>query len=153
MIWGIISEKGLGPIVRIDSLEEGETTLNRERSLTLLQRYLIQNFPNLKEKKLILQQDNAPAHRYHKINEWLDKKEVKKLDWPPQSPDLNLIEDVWNEIKFRLRGKAFQDKEKLWKEIKKEWKNISNSFIKNLYQSLLRRIEVIEKAKGKNTKY
>ena len=140
-------------IEKIYWLSEGESTLNGERYLKILQRYLLQNYPNLKEQKLIYQHDNAPAHCYHRIIEWLEAKDVQNLNWPPQSPDLNLIEDVWNEIKFRLRGKAFENKDKLWKAVKKEWQNVSKSFIKNLYESLPRRIEALKNAKGSHTKY
>jgi len=39
MVWGVISYHRVGSLVRVDSIEEGETTLNRKRYLTLLQRY------------------------------------------------------------------------------------------------------------------
>jgi len=39
MVWGVISYHRVGSLVRVDSIEEGETTLNGKRYLTLLQRY------------------------------------------------------------------------------------------------------------------
>jgi len=79
MVWGAISSEGVGPLARIDTIEENETTLNGSRYVTLLQRYLLRNYHELKEHKLIFQQDNAPSHRYRGVSEWLEKKEIKKL--------------------------------------------------------------------------
>jgi len=153
MVWGIISIKGVGPLIRIDKIVEGEETLNGERYLKLLQKYLLQAYPGLKEKKFKFVQDNAPSHRYSEVIDWLEEKGVEKLYWPPQSPDMNLIEGVWNEMKYRLRGKVFQNKDKLWTGVKKEWRSISKDFIKDLYESLPRRISALEEAEGKHTKY
>ena len=153
MVWGIISYKGVGPLVRIDKIEEGETTLNGARYLKLLQKYLLQAYPGLKENKLKFVQDNAPSHRCLEVYDWLEEKGVDRMFWPPQSPDINLIEGVWNEIKYRLRGKVFENKDGLWKSVKKEWRSISKEFIKGLYESLPRRIAALEEAEGKHTKY
>jgi transposase len=153
MVWGVISHKGVGPLVRIDSIEEGEATLNGERYLTILQRYLLRNYPTLKEQKLVFQQDNAPSHRYNRVASWIEEKEIEKLVWPPQSPDMSLIESVWNDMKFRLRGKVFTNKDQLWKALKREWRLISPSFIKDLYEGMPRRIGALLEAEGRHTKY
>ena len=153
MVWGIISYNGIGPLVRIDKIEEGERTLNGERYLTILKRYLLRNYSNLANQKLIFQQDNAPPHRYHEVQTWLREKEIVMMNWPPQSPDMSLIENVWNELKFRLRGKAYSNKEKLWKDLQREWKLISKEYIRGLYDSLPRRLQALKKSKGNHTIY
>ena len=153
MIWGAISFDGVGPLVRIDQLVEGESTLNGQRYLILLQRYLLQNYPYLKDKQGIFQQDNAPSHRYWEVLDWLELKNVNTLRWPAQSPDLNIIECVWNEMKFRIKGITFVNKDELWKRLKKEWKSITKQYIQELFESMPRRILAVKKAKGRNTKY
>ena len=147
MVWGIISFNGVGPLVRIDQVEEGEDTLNGERYLTILKRYLLRNYSSLAMQRLIFQQDNAPAHRYHGVQSYLDEKQILKIKWPPQSPDMSIIEDIWNEMKFRIRGKVYKNKEKLWKDLQREWKLISKEFVRNLYESLPRRVHALKKIK------
>ena len=47
-------------------------------------------------------QDNAPCHKGKIVGEWFGKKKVKVLDWPPQSPDLNSIEYIWDGLLKRV---------------------------------------------------
>jgi len=101
---------------------------------------------------MLFQQDNARPHTAGLVREWFDKKGIETLGWPSQSPDMNIIEDVWGLMKFKLKGKVFEDIEEMWKEIKKCWKSISLQQIRNLYDSLPRRMEALERARGANTK-
>jgi len=153
MVWGAISIDGPGPLVRIDSIVDGEDTLNGARYLKLLQRYVMQNYPYLKDQRYVFQQDNAPSHREKSVQEWFNFKGINLATWPAQSPDLNLIEAIWNEIKFKIRGEIFIDKDQLWKRLKKEWKLISLEYIEELFESMPNRISAIKMANGGNTKY
>jgi transposase len=47
----------------------------------------------------IFMQDNAPCHKTHKVMSFLERKRIPTLDWPPQSPDLNPIENIWDIIR------------------------------------------------------
>ena len=33
---------------------------------------------------------------------WLKEMEIEAIEWPPQSPDLNPIENVWSILKQKL---------------------------------------------------
>lgn len=48
---------------------------------------------------LRLVQDNAPAHAAQSTRIDLEERQIIAIDWPPFSPDLNLIENVWNCMK------------------------------------------------------
>ena len=43
------------------------------------------------ESDEILMQDNAPVHVSHSSNTWLNLNNIKTIDWPSRSPDLNLL--------------------------------------------------------------
>jgi hypothetical protein len=36
-------------------------------------------------------------------NQWKTENDIPTLEWPPQSPDLNIIENVWKVIKTKIQ--------------------------------------------------
>jgi len=55
---------------------------------------------------LIFQQDNDPKHTSKVDQEWFWKKNIKKLLWLPSSPDMNIIEHVWDQLDALVRCQA-----------------------------------------------
>lgn len=149
MVWGAISTDGLGPLVRVPS----SSSLNGEGYLDILRYRLKKFYPGLFDGSLMLQHDNAPCHTAGLVQGWLEARNISRLQWPPQSPDLNIIENVWNMIKYQMRGKVYQDEEELWKMVQRCWKKISWEAINRLYESMPRRIIALKEARGKHIKY
>ena len=49
-------------------------------------------------------EDGAPAHRAVSTRKWLDDQGVKRFEgWPGNSPDLNIIENIWSQMKHEQR--------------------------------------------------
>lgn len=51
----------------------------------------------------IFQQDNAPIHKSAHTMDWFEDNQIRTIDWPPYSPDLNPIEQVWTHLKTKIR--------------------------------------------------
>ena len=59
----------------------------------------------------------------------MTKKEIDgvlhQMTWPPQSPDLNLIEIVWDELDYRVKEKQPTNAQHMWELLQDCWKSIS----------------------------
>ena len=53
--------------------------------------------PRIREmgNDFVLQQENCSIHVSKLMKEWMAKVNMTTLEWPAKSPDLNLIENVW----------------------------------------------------------
>ena len=94
------------------------------------------------------QNDGAPCHRAKIVSEWKEEHGVMCLDWPPQSPDLNPIENLWGDIKHALRNRAPSNLGELEANIVDIWNNIAVESCKTLVRSMPRRITAVLQANG-----
>jgi transposase len=62
-------------------------------------------------------QDGARIHTAGNVMEWLRTKDIEFLEWPPQSPDLNPIENIWAYLKDKLykRRDEIKKREDVWR--------------------------------------
>ncbi len=82
-------------------------------------------------------------------------KEFTLLKWPPQSPDLNPIEHLWDVVKREIRIMDVQptNQQQLHHAIMSIWTKISEECFQHLVESIPQNIKAVLKAKGGPTRY
>jgi transposase len=153
MFWGCFSKLGLGSLVALEGNQ------NADSYIETLDTYLIDELLAAEEElghKMTFMQDNAPCHKAKRVTEFLAHNNVSVLDWPPQSPDLNPIENLWAIVK-RLRTKKFPKfpttREELIDQVMETWDEITPELLNTLADSATSRLALCLKMDGKNTKY
>lgn len=148
MVWGCMSAAGTGNLVFIES------TMNSKDYLAILQNNLLPSVQKLGlTSPWVFQQDNDPKHTAKIVKEWLLYRTPKQLNSPPQSPDLNPIEHLWEVLDRNIRKRPITSKQGLRAALTEEWAKISPDVTKNLVSSVPRRLAAVIKARGGPTKY
>jgi len=68
-----------------------------------------------------LQDDGAPCHRSKAVKEFVRQQGWLTLDWPPQSPDLNPIENLCGLLKKKVWCQNFNSTVQLKERIISVW--------------------------------
>jgi len=79
-----------------------------------------------------LQQDQSSIHDSHVVQERLLRQaDVKHLDWPPQAPDMNPIENMWSEVKRTMQETwpvlPPRNSNELWPLVSDVWDEVASS--------------------------
>ena len=87
--------------------------------------------------------------------QFLEQSEIRVLDWPGQSPDLNPIEHLWDELGRRVhrRMPPPKNEQELMNFLQTEWNLIPQEYYRNLIKSMNNRIEAVIAANGNVTPY
>ena len=155
-VWGTISSNGVGTLVRYNN------TMNSLKYRDTLNEYLFQDYPMLLNSRMeeedspdqlpsfIFMQDKSSSHTAKIIRRWGDENEVNLMKWPSNSPDLNIIENVWAYVQDRLYDvrEQLNSPEDTWQKALEIWTNIPLSYIQDLYNDLPLRMKELKNMKG-----
>ncbi len=150
MVSGIFSWHTLGVLVSI------EHQLNTTVYLSIVADHLHPFMTTVYHLLMYFQQDNAPCHKAQIISDWFleHDNEFTLLKWPPQSPDLNPIEHLWDVVEREIlimmsRRQICSNCVMLSCQYEpKSQRNVSNTLL-NLSQT----IKAVLTAKGGPTRY
>jgi len=144
LLWGAIKEDGSRILLRCSSVMNSSA----------YQSILDEELRDIYGRDSVLMHDGAPCHRSVSTQLYLERKKICYIsDWPPQSPDFNIIENMWSVLKRNVAKRFSHTIEELWEVATKEWYRIDDVYIKNVYVSFPRRLDVVRKLHGAHSKY
>jgi hypothetical protein len=151
MFWGSISIYGPGCLIPL------EGSMNSEKYINIIQSHLLPSatacFGN---EPWILIQDNAPCHVSAASKKFFADKQISVLEWPSNSPDMNVIENIWCIFKKKLysggsgltRNEVIRKATDIW-ENDDELRLVCHEMISNMPS----RVKALYSNKGGSTKY
>jgi DDE superfamily endonuclease len=115
------------------------------------------------ENTFLFIQDNAPCHKSKEVLEFLAEHHVPVMEWPPQSPDLNPIENLWVSLKapfdecfvqlFNHPSKSLEARYRYGEVLQEVRYSQGQELVDALIESMSRRVQAVIEANGGWTKY
>lgn len=152
MFWGCFSKHGTGPLVSLLG------TMDGPEYIKVLTENLV---PELKSGQRAIpgtwrmMQDNAPCHTSKLVKAFLRRRNIEFVDWPPYSPDLNPIENIWHWMKHVLETEypVCNSAEEIESRFFEIWATITPEMCANYCAHYERRLQAVIKVEGGYTKY
>ena len=145
MVWACITNDGPGPLVFVNG------TIDSKKYVSILEKELVpflDEIPLSKYFKVVFQHDNAPPHISQYTKAALSRMNILTASWPPLSPDLNIIENVWALLKKAVRMHEPTSLLTLKQAIEIEWPKIATKDLcRRLFSSINRRLKRVSACK------
>jgi len=106
----------------------------------------------------VLQQDNDPTHKAARkeLQAWNNQHsgKVELLpNWPPNSPDLNPIENVWAKVQSMVNAEAAKSFDEYKAAVLRAFANLDLEYLSNLVDSMPKRLAELLEKDGERTGY
>jgi transposase len=149
MVWAAFGYKGKSELAFMTGRK------NAAAYQRVLEEYLLPCGQPIGGNSWQFQQDNAPIHTAGTTKQWLLQHNIRALQWPSRSPDLNPIENVWGSLARRVydSGRQYDSIDALKAAIKIAWQQIGMPELQNLVNSMPKRIVQLLKKNGKSIPY
>lgn len=154
MLWAAIGHDFKSELRFIESTLDEETgKLKRMNARRYIDHCLARSglMPFLKRSGCVFMQDGASCHTAKIVLKYLDDQRVNYItDWPPYSPDLNPIEQVWSHLE-RLRSESCPvatSVTELKAQLTRVWASIPHSVINAFVKSFVKKSGICAAAGG-----
>ena len=151
MIWGAIGWDYKSPLVFLEKLPGRKGICSKAYLEQVLEPMVFPLFDSLGPEYIFVE-DGAKVHKGKARLPRLEHG-IRSFDWPPSSPDLNIIERVWWYMKEELKKLLYviTTKDELKREIQRIWDGIDPRDFQHYIERLTCIIEDVIKAKGSAT--
>ncbi|CAG9110153.1 unnamed protein product [Plutella xylostella] len=142
MMWAGISLEGKTALVFVPGGGRGGG-LTADRYITDILLGHVVPYAEFVGEDFVLMHDNARCHTARVSRQFLREKELRTMDWPALSPDLNPIEHLWDELKRRVRARnpVPASVDELKTALLEEWDGIPQETVKKLIRSMRNRLQ------------
>lgn len=124
MVWSCISSRGVGKLVFIEDM------MDKHKYLDILKENLMPSAISMgTERSFKFYQDNDPKHKARVVQEYLLYNSPKVLQPPPQFPDFNPIENIWDNLNRTIRTTPINNKEELKMRLRDEWEKTNIQYL------------------------
>ena len=148
-VWGYISKERCDVFLVPNKFKSADYKTLMETSFLPEIRSVKPNF--------IYMQDNASIHKAAIVMDYFKKEKLDILDWPPRSPDLNPIENVWAEMQRLVNKHLLKNRirkaEQLFIVCKECFAIACEKMVPKLYESIPRRLQQVITNQGERTRY
>ena len=146
-VWAGISKRGPTPIVIFKGI------MNAELYTSILEMSLVPFICNTYPDSHRFMQDNDPKHTSRTAQNFFETHEINWWKTPPESPDMNPIENLWHELKEYIRREVKPTTQsELIVGIKRFWNTVDvnkcNKYINHLQKVIPKVIELDGAATG-----
>lgn len=146
MVWGCFGNNKVGDLFKINGI------LRKEQYNSILIHHAVPSGLRLIGQNFIFQQDNDPKHTSKLCLNYLDQKSyqnvLKVMKWPAQSPDLNPIEKLWEELDRKVRIKCPTSESHMWELCQEAWNKIDSNILNKLINRMSGVCSEVIKKKG-----
>ena len=148
-VWGGIHYYGKSELVFMDA------TLTQFGYMDIIRNNLLPFARRTYQDNFILVQDNATPHKARRTMALLAQEQVEVMDWPPMSPDMNVIEHVWDYLGRQIRDMNDPPTSvaQLRDALQRAWDGMPQGVFRHLVDGMPRRVRALAGVRGGHTRY
>ena len=146
MVWGAIHHGAKSELV-VDG------TFNRFQYVDILRNSMVPYARVTFQNNFVLIQDNATCHTVRHTRGFLAQEQVEVMPWPANSPDMNPIKHVWDQVGVYIRDMANPSTNliELRQAVQQAWDSVILESVQHLVDGMPHRVTALSAARGGHT--